>query len=115
MKRITSLIKDDRGAITAMTVIMLAVFVGFLAMVIDLGHLHTVQNELRNAAMPAPCAAPGRSCRMTSAVTGHRPCAGPDDMRPRRRPVLPSGDNKSDDAEPDRPSHRRNPGGHLEL
>jgi hypothetical protein len=48
--RIPFLMKDECGAITAMTVIMLAAFVGLLALVIDLGHLQTVQNELQNAA-----------------------------------------------------------------
>jgi hypothetical protein len=42
--------KDDRGAITAMTAIMLAAFLGLLALIIDLGHLQTVKNELQNAA-----------------------------------------------------------------
>ena len=34
----------------AMTALLLAVMVGLLAIVTDLGHVHTVQNELRNAA-----------------------------------------------------------------
>jgi hypothetical protein len=50
MQKVTVLIKDDRGAITMLTVILLAAFVGILALIIDLGHLHTVQGELRNAA-----------------------------------------------------------------
>ena len=50
MKKNSSLMRDEGGAITVMTVIMMAAFVGILAIVIDLGHLHTVQNELRNAA-----------------------------------------------------------------
>jgi hypothetical protein len=50
MQKVTVLIKDDRGAITILTVILMAAFVGILALIIDLGHLHTVQGELRNAA-----------------------------------------------------------------
>ena len=49
-KKISWLIRDEGGAITVMTIIMMVAFVGILAVVIDLGHLHTVQNELRNAA-----------------------------------------------------------------
>jgi len=50
MKKISLLIKDDRGAISVLTVIMIIAFIGILAVVIDLGHLHSVQSELRNAA-----------------------------------------------------------------
>ncbi len=50
MKKNSSLMRDESGAITAMTVIMLAAFVGLMALVVDLGHLHIVQNELWNAA-----------------------------------------------------------------
>lgn len=42
--------KDTGGSITALTVVALIAFVGVLAFVVDLGHLHIVQNELRNAA-----------------------------------------------------------------
>ena len=49
-KRISLLIREEGGAITAMSVIMIFVVLGILAVVIDLGHVHTVQNELRNAA-----------------------------------------------------------------
>ena len=49
-KKISLLIREEGGAITVMTVIMTLVFLGILAVAIDLGHLHTVQNELRNAA-----------------------------------------------------------------
>lgn len=50
MQRLSALWKDSQGSIAAMTAIMLAVLVGLLAVVTDLGHVHTVQNELRNAA-----------------------------------------------------------------
>jgi len=49
-KKISLLIREEGGAISVMAVIMLFAFIGILAVVIDLGHLHTVQNELRNAA-----------------------------------------------------------------
>jgi hypothetical protein len=49
-KKISLLIREEGGAITVMAVIMIFAFLGILAVVIDLGHLHTVQNELRNAA-----------------------------------------------------------------
>jgi Flp pilus assembly protein TadG len=48
-KKVSFLIRDESGVITALTVIMMAAFVGLLALVIDLGHLHIVQNELQNA------------------------------------------------------------------
>src|SRR3989339_402749 len=49
-KKISLLIREEGGAITVMAVIMIFAFLGILAVVLDLGHLHTVQNELRNAA-----------------------------------------------------------------
>jgi hypothetical protein len=49
MKKTYLLIKDESGAITVLTAVLLAAFLGILALVIDLGHLHTVQGELRNA------------------------------------------------------------------
>ena len=55
-KKISLLIREEGGAITVMTVIMMIAFLGILAVVIDLGHLHTVQNELRNAADAAALA-----------------------------------------------------------
>ena len=69
-KKISWLIRDEGGAITAMTVIMMAAFVGILAVVIDLGHLHTVQNELRNAADAAALAGARRLMPMTAPVGG---------------------------------------------
>jgi hypothetical protein len=50
MKKISRLITDDRGSIALMTAFLLTVFVGALALVTDLGHLHTVENEVRNGA-----------------------------------------------------------------
>jgi Putative Flp pilus-assembly TadE/G-like len=43
-------LKDSSGSIAVSTVILMVVFVGLMAIVIDLGHVFTVQNELRNAA-----------------------------------------------------------------
>ena len=50
MKRIYSFLKDVDGSISIAMVILMFVFVGFLAFVIDLAHLQTVKNELQNAA-----------------------------------------------------------------
>ncbi|MCL4501717.1 MAG: Tad domain-containing protein [Deltaproteobacteria bacterium] len=50
MDRTSRFWKDTGGTITAITAISLIAFVGALAFVVDLGHLHIVQNELRNAA-----------------------------------------------------------------
>jgi len=54
MKKITFL-RDCSGATSMMTVILMGAFIGVLALVIDLGHLHTVQNELSNAADACAC------------------------------------------------------------
>jgi hypothetical protein len=43
-------LKDSRGSIAISTVILMVVFVGLMGIVIDLGHVFTVQSELRNAA-----------------------------------------------------------------
>jgi hypothetical protein len=56
MKKISLFIRDERGAVTAMTVVLMAAFLGILALVVDLGHLHTVQNEIQNAADAAALA-----------------------------------------------------------
>jgi hypothetical protein len=56
MKRRPCLIKDESGSVTAVTVISLIAFLGVLALVVDLGHLHTVQNEIQNAADAAALA-----------------------------------------------------------
>lgn len=50
MSRRLRLLKDNRGVISAMTAVMLAMFVGLLAIVVDLGHLHAVRLECGNAA-----------------------------------------------------------------
>jgi Putative Flp pilus-assembly TadE/G-like len=43
-------LKDSSGSIAISTIVLMVVFVGLMAIVIDLGHLFTVQSELRNAA-----------------------------------------------------------------
>jgi Flp pilus assembly protein TadG len=43
-------LKDSSGSIAVSTIILMVVFVGLMAIVIDLGHVFTVQSELRNAA-----------------------------------------------------------------
>lgn len=50
MKRLISILEDCHGSITVMTVIMIFIFVGLLAFVIDLAHVKTVKTELSNAA-----------------------------------------------------------------
>ena len=86
MKKIRFLIRDESGAITAMTVIMMAAFLGILAVVIDLGHLHTVQNELRNAA--DACAL--RGARAFYADDHHAACSqSPPDKVQRSEARLP--------------------------
>ena len=50
MQRLFTLWEETQGSMAAMTALLLAVMVGLLAIVTDLGHVHTVQNELRNAA-----------------------------------------------------------------
>jgi len=50
MKRFLAIIKDRRGMIGVLTAVSLFMFVGLLAIVIDLGHLHAVRNELQRAA-----------------------------------------------------------------
>jgi Flp pilus assembly protein TadG len=44
------LLKDERGAVAPITIIMLVAFFALLAIVIDLGHLMLVRNQLQNAA-----------------------------------------------------------------
>jgi hypothetical protein len=49
MKRHVLFLKDCYGSVTVMTVVMMFVFVGLLAFVIDLAHVKTVKTELSNA------------------------------------------------------------------
>lgn len=45
-----SFLKDDRGAVAAITIIMMVVIFALLAIVVDLGHLMLVRSQLQNAA-----------------------------------------------------------------
>jgi hypothetical protein len=94
MKKNFSLMRDEGGAITVMTVIIMGVFVGLLAIVIDLGHLHTVQNELRNAA--DACALRGARRFVPENLTGLTPMAPEWDVA-KAEANLAIGINKSDD------------------
>jgi hypothetical protein len=97
MKKIRFLIRGESGAITAMTVIMMAAFIGILAVIIDLGHLHTVQNELRNAA--DDCALRGARGFYDDSLTGTQktnPNPGPGTNGAIDKAAAAIGDNKSD-------------------
>jgi uncharacterized membrane protein len=50
MKPRHSLLKDSSGSILVATVIIMTAFIGLLAVVVDLGHLFQVKNDLQNAA-----------------------------------------------------------------
>jgi Flp pilus assembly protein TadG len=45
---LTSRLKNQRGAVAVIVAILLAVFIGFTALVVDVGHLYVVGNELQN-------------------------------------------------------------------
>ncbi len=49
-ERWLSLARDEDGNILILTALLIAVFVGILAFVLDLGHVHSVRYELQNAA-----------------------------------------------------------------
>lgn len=97
MKRDPSLIRDDSGSVSTLTIILLAAFVGLLAYVIDMGHLHTVHNELRNAA--DACALRGARGFLPDSIplTGPSPIPmDPDPLNAKMQAHLSIGDNKSD-------------------
>jgi hypothetical protein len=71
MRKFLFWMKDERGGIAAMTAIMLAAIVGLLALVVDLGHLQDVKNELQNAADAAALA--GARALMPLSGTGDPP------------------------------------------
>jgi hypothetical protein len=71
MRKFLFWMKDERGGIAAMTAIMLAAIVGLLALVVDLGHLQNVKNELQNAADAAALA--GARTLMPLSGTGNPP------------------------------------------
>lgn len=49
-EKITRLLHRERGAVLVLVALLMLVFVGIAALVIDLGHLYVVRNELQNAA-----------------------------------------------------------------
>ena len=50
MRPWSSFLKDSRGAVAAITIILMVAFFALLAIVIDLGHLMLVRSQLQNAA-----------------------------------------------------------------
>ncbi len=50
MRPQSSLLKDDRGAVAPITIVMMVAFFALLASVVDLGHLMLVRSQLQNAA-----------------------------------------------------------------
>src|SRR5208337_3523233 len=50
MRPWNAFLKDCRGAVAAITIILMVAFFALLAIVIDLGHLMLVRNQLQNAA-----------------------------------------------------------------
>jgi Flp pilus assembly protein TadG len=66
MKLRVSLPKDCQGSVTVMTMILMFLFVGILALVIDLAHLQTVKTELSNAADDCALRGAGVFCQITS-------------------------------------------------
>ncbi len=95
MLRFSPLIRDERGSIATMAIILLFVFMGLMAVVIDLGHLHTVQNELRDAA--DACALRGARAFYPDNLTGLSTTA-PDPLNAESQASLTIGVNKSDNA-----------------
>ncbi len=88
-----ALIKDDRGSVSTLLIILMFVFIGLMGIVIDLGHLHTVQNELRNAA--DACALRGARAFFPDNLTG-MVTTPPDPDNAQSQASLSIGVNKSD-------------------
>lgn len=93
MKKIRLALGDERGSINTLTVILMAAFLGGLAFIIDLGHLHTVQNELRNAA--DACALRGARAFFSDTLT-ELSQVDPDPNNATAQASLTIGVNKSD-------------------
>jgi Putative Flp pilus-assembly TadE/G-like len=55
-RKVWALIRESRAVSGVMTAMIIAIFVAVMALVIDLGHLHGVRNELQNAADAAALA-----------------------------------------------------------
>jgi hypothetical protein len=93
MQTLSQVIKDERGSISFLTIILLFVFIGLMGIVIDLGHLHTVQNELRDAA--DACALRGARAFFPDDLTGMVTTA-PDPANAQSQASLTIVENKSD-------------------
>ena len=52
-----ALIRKTEGSVAIITAIGLVVFLGFVSLAIDMGHLYTVRNELQNVADASALAA----------------------------------------------------------
>jgi Flp pilus assembly protein TadG len=66
MRPQSSLLKDDRGAVAPITIVMLVAFFALLAIVTDLGHLMLVRSQLQNAADAGALAGAGALSPYTS-------------------------------------------------
>jgi len=69
MRPQSSLLKDDRGAVAPITIVMLVAFFALLAIVTDLGHLMLVRSQLQNAADAGALAGAGALSPYTSSGT----------------------------------------------
>ena len=56
MKRIRHFVKDTQGSMVVIMAFLLFIAVALLAIIMDVGHLHAVKNELANAADAASLA-----------------------------------------------------------
>ena len=66
MRLQSSLLKDDRGAVAPITIVMMVAFFALLAIVTDLGHLMLVRSQLQNAADAGALAGAGALSPYTS-------------------------------------------------
>jgi Flp pilus assembly protein TadG len=48
--------RDESGSVAVITAVCLVFLIGFVALVVDVGHLYSVRNELQNAADAAALA-----------------------------------------------------------
>jgi hypothetical protein len=88
--------KDSRGSIAVSTIILMVVFVGLMAIVIDLGHVFTVQSELRNAADACALRGARAYLRDDIPVGGVTETEKPDDNRAKQEAQKTILDNQSD-------------------
>jgi hypothetical protein len=97
MKRKDSFFKESRGSATVMFGILMFVFVGLLAFVIDLAHVQNVKTELSNAA--DDCALRGARAFLPDnlPINDQLLNLDPDPDRAVSQASLAIGDNRSDD------------------